>query len=75
MGTLDNLIDHPLEGGSDIFQLEGHYFVAVNRAAIGEDRLVLIWWMYLDLIVSGIGIHKAEEFITRCCVNHLVYDE
>jgi len=39
----------------------------------GEGCPVLIWLMHLDLIVSRVGIHEAEEFMTRCCVDHLVY--
>jgi len=41
--VLEDLIDHPLEDSSGVFQPEGHYIAVVDGAASGEGRLVLIW--------------------------------
>ena len=70
---LEDFIDHLVEGDSDIIQPEGHYFVAVDGTTSVEGNLALILWLYLDLIISGVGIHEAEKFMTRSCVDHLVY--
>jgi len=47
--------------------------VTVNGTTDGEGSLVLIFWVHLDLIVPRVGIHEAEKFVVRCCVDHLVY--
>ena len=70
---LESLIDHSLENGSDVLQAEGYDFVSVDGAAIDKDRLVLIWRMHLDLIVSRVGIHEALKFMACYHVDHLVY--
>jgi len=70
---LENFINHSLESGSFVLQAEGHDFVAVDGAAGGEGRLVLVFWMHPNLIVSLVDIHEAEKFVTRCHIDHLVY--
>ena len=70
---LENFINHSLESGSFVLQAEGHDFVAVDGAAGGEGRLVLVFWMHPNLIVFLVDIHEAEKFVTCCHIDHLVY--
>jgi len=62
-----------LKSGSDILQTEEHNSVAADVMAGGEGSLVLVFWMYLNLIVSSVGIHKTEELVACSCINYMVY--
>ena len=70
---LEDFIDHSLECCSDVLRAEGHNFVTVDDTASSEGCLVLIYWMHLELLVSRVSIHEAEEFVAYCRVDHLIY--
>ena len=57
----EDLIDHPLISSSSIFQLEGHYFIAVSPSVSDEGCFLFVFWCHLDLIVTREGIHERHQ--------------
>ena len=58
-----DLIYHPLKGGPYVLEAVGHHFVAVNSPTSGESCFIFIWRVHFDLIILGIGVHEAKEFM------------
>jgi len=58
--VLEDLVYHSLEGCSGVLQSERHHLIAVDSPIGKECHLVFVWWMHLDLIISGVGIHKPK---------------
>jgi len=56
-------VNHSLESGPNILESEGHHLVAVDFSISGESCLVFFWWVHLDLIISGIGVHETKELV------------
>ena len=67
MPILEEPVDHALKGGPNIFESEGHHLLAIDSPTSGESSLAFIWWMHLDLVVPGVGVHEAEELMARSC--------
>ena len=70
--VLEDHIDESLVGGPDILQSEGHYPVAVKALRSHKGCVLLVFRRHSDLIVSGKGIHEAEQSISGRCVYQLV---
>ena len=45
--------------------------ITIGSLPCDERGLFLVIWVHADLVVSGEGVHKIEEFMAR----HGVYDE
>ena len=69
---LEDLINHALEGGPSIFKPAGHHHVAINFPTSSKSSLVFIWWVHLDLVVLGVGVHEAKKFMAYLCLYQLV---
>ena len=63
--VLEDFVNHSLERGPSILESEGHHLVAVDSPTNSESCLVFIWWVHLDLIIPGIGVHEAKKFVAR----------
>jgi len=50
--VLEDLVDYSLEDCSGVLQSKRHHLIAVDSPIGDERRLVYVWWMLLDLIVS-----------------------
>ena len=44
----------------------------VDSSVSGEGSIIFIWGIHLDLVLSKVGIHEVEEFVTHCRIDHLV---
>jgi len=58
---LENLVNHALEGSPGIFEPERHHLTEINPPISSESSIILIWWVHLDLIVSGVGVHDLRS--------------
>ena len=68
----EDLIHQPLISCPCIFQIEGHYFVAIKSAISDDGGVFLILRKHGDLIVTRMCVHEADEFMAHGRVDHLV---
>ena len=68
---LEHLIHQPLIRSSCVFEPERHHTITIGSLRCDERGLFLVTWVHTDLVVSGEGIHKTEEFVARSGI----YDE
>ena len=61
-----------LEGGSSIFQAKGHDLVGECAPWGCEFRFVMVFFLDLDLVVSGKTIHEGKGLMYGACVDDLV---
>ena len=61
-----------LVGRFCIFKTEWHDLIAVEPAVGDEGSMLLIWNIHWDLVVSRVGIYKAQQGISRGHVHQLV---
>ena len=50
---------------------ERHHTIIISSLRCDERGLFLVAWVHTDLVVTGEGVHKIEEFMAGCGV----YDE
>jgi len=43
----EDLVDHQLEGCSDVLQSKRHLFIAIDSPIGDEFLIVFFWWMHL----------------------------
>ena len=63
--VLEDFVNYSMERDPNILESEGHHLVTVDSPISSEGYLALIWWMHLDLIIPGIGVHEAKELVVR----------
>ncbi|KAI5323668.1 hypothetical protein L3X38_032740 [Prunus dulcis] len=69
---LEDFIHEPLVGCSGVLQPKGHDLVAVGPSLNDERSFCLVVLMHYDLVIARVGIHEAEQLITRCGIHELV---
>ena len=69
----EDLIDHPLIGGSDVLQPEGHYFITVSPSIGDEGYFVFSIGCHPDLIIFEKGIHEGHEPESQSRIHELIY--
>jgi len=52
---------YALECNPRVLESEGHHLVIVDSPISDEGRLVFVWRVHLDLVISGIDVHEAKE--------------
>ena len=62
-----------LIGWPYILELEWYHLVTIESMVSGESNLLLIWLVHADLVVSTVGIHKAQKLMSGSGVYQLVY--
>ena len=60
--------------GSDILQSKGHHSVAVHSQWRSEGCVLLVFWIHLDLIVSGESVHERHPLEPTRIINHDIRD-
>ena len=63
--NLEDLVDQALKGGTSIFESKGHHLVAIDSPTSSESSLIFVWWVYLNLAVSKLGVYEAEEIMAH----------
>jgi len=61
--VLIDYINHLLQPNPNILESEGYHLVEVDSSTSNEGCLVFIWRVHLDLIIPGIGVSEAKEFV------------
>jgi hypothetical protein len=69
---MGQLLEGELDGGSNIFEAERHFFIGEGALREDEDCLVLIFRFDLDLVISGEFVHKGEDFFSRTVIQYLI---
>ncbi|PRQ49724.1 hypothetical protein RchiOBHm_Chr2g0125101 [Rosa chinensis] len=65
-------VHQPLISCTGVLQTKRHDIVAVEAFVGGEGGAFLVAGVHFDLIVSGEGIHHAEEFVSGGCIDQLI---
>ena len=68
---LKHPVHQPLIGSSCVLEPKGHHTIKIGSLRCDERGLFLVVWVHTDLVVSGEGVHKTEEFMAGCGI----YDE
>ena len=61
-----------LEGGSSIFQAKGHDSICKGAPWGYECRLVTVFFLDLDLVISGKTIHEGKCLMSSACIDDLI---
>ena len=61
-----------LEGGSSILQTKGHYSIGECSPRGCEYSLVMIFFLDLDLVISGKPIHEGKGLMSGACIDNLI---
>ena len=66
---LEHPVHQPLIGSSCILEPKRHHTITIGSLRCDKRGLLLVVWVYTDLVVAGEGIHKTEEFMAGCGVH------
>ena len=61
-----------LEGGSSILQTKGHYLICKCAPRGCECSLVMIFFLDLNLVISGKAIHEGKYLMFGTCIDNLI---
>ena len=70
----EDLIDHPLVGGSGILQPEGHYLVMVSPPISDEGCLFFIFGCHVNLVVAAKSVHEGKHLASDYIIEQDVGD-
>ena len=61
-----------LEGSSSIFQAKGHESICECAPRGCECSLEMIFFLNLDLVISGKPIHEGKDLMSGACIDNLI---
>ena len=63
----------PTERLPQYFSIQRDFFVCEGTPRTNESSFMLVFWFYLNLIVSRETIHKRENFTSCSTIYNLIY--
>ena len=61
-----------LESGSNNFQAKGNDLVHKCAPWGCECRFIMVFFLDLDLVISGKSIHEGKDLMSNTCINNLI---
>ena len=61
-----------LEGGSSILQTKYHYSMSECAPQGCECSLITIFFLDLDLVISGKSVHEGKYLMSGACIDNLI---
>lgn len=68
----EELVDKALVSGISILEARGHHIVTIKSLVSDKKNVSLVMCMHEDLVIVGVGTHKAEQLMTYYRVIQLV---
>ena len=69
---METICDGTLEGGSSIFEAKGHDSVGECAPWGCECCFVMVFFLDLDLVITGKSVHEGEGLMSGACIDDLV---
>ena len=66
---LEHPVHQPLVGGFCVLESKWHHPITIGPLRCDERGLFLVIWVHTDLVVTGKGVHKTEEFMASCGIH------
>ena len=69
---METICHGALEGGSSIFQAKGHDLIRKCAPWGCECRIIMVFFLDLDLVISGKTVHEGKYFMSSARIDDLI---